>query len=63
MLKLLILRDRLRAFYGKYSSVLVALLRFLLALTAMLIMNRGLGYMKTLRSPAIPLVLALISSV
>ena len=63
MLKLLILRDRLRAFYGKYSSVLVALLRFLLALSAMLIMNRGLGYMKTLRSPAIPLVLALISSV
>ena len=63
MLKLLILRDRLRAFYGKYSSVLMALLRFFLSFSAMLIMNRGLGYMKTLRSPLIPLVLALISSV
>ena len=34
MLKLLILRDRLRAFYGKYSSVLIALLRFSLAFSA-----------------------------
>ncbi len=62
MLNLLILRDRLKAFYGKYSYYLIPAVRFALSLTAMLVMNRGLGYMKTLRSPAIPLVLALISS-
>ena len=62
MLKLLVFRDRLKAFYGKYSSFVIPAIRFLLALSAMAAMNAGLGYMKTLRSPGIDLVLALISS-
>ena len=63
MLKLLVLREQLRAFYGKNSTVLTAALRFLTALVSMICLNSALGYMKVLKSPAIVLVLALISSV
>ncbi len=63
MLKLLVFRDRLKAFYGKYSSFVIPAIRFLLALSAMAAMNSSLGYMKTLKSPWIVLVLSLISSV
>ncbi len=63
MLKLLVLRDQLRAFYGKHSTVITAGIRFLTALVSMICLNSALGYMKVLKSPAIVLVLALISSV
>lgn len=63
MLKLLVLREQLRAFYGKNSTVLTALIRFLASLVSMICLNSALGYMKVLKSPAIVLVLALISSV
>ena len=63
MLKLLVLREQLRAFYGKNSTVLTALIRFMTALISMICLNSALGYMKVLKSPAIVLVLALISSV
>ena len=63
MLKLLVLREQLRAFYGKNSTVLTALIRFMTALVSMICLNSALGYMKVLKSPAIVLVLALISSV
>ncbi len=63
MLKLLVLREQLRAFYGKHSTVLTACIRFMTALVSMICLNSALGYMKVLKSPAIVLVLALICSV
>ena len=63
MLKLLVLREQLRAFYGKHSTAITAGIRFLTALVSMICLNSALGYMKVLKSPAIVLVLALISSV
>ena len=62
MLKLLVLREQLRAFYGKHSTAITAGIRFLTALVSMICLNSALGYMKVLKSPAIVLVLALIFS-
>ena len=39
MLKLLVLREQLRAFYGKNSTVLTALIRFMTALISMICLN------------------------
>lgn len=63
MLNLLVLRDRLRSLYAKYGNIICALVRFFTALTAMLIMNAEIGYMKQLLNPMIPLALSLISMV
>lgn len=63
MLELYVLRDRLKRWYGKYSIGFLVLLRFLLAWTAIVLLNSSLGYMKPLRSPVISLVLSLICGV
>lgn len=62
MIKLLVLRDRLKQLYGKHSTVLSAGLHFFLAITAMILMNTQLGYMKMLKNPMLPILLALISA-
>ena len=63
MLKLLVFRDQLKALYGRGSYILTPLFRFVLAMVSMILLNQSLGYMKTLKSPALLLALALISAV
>lgn len=62
MLKLLVLRDRVKQLYGRYSSAVSMALRFLLSLSSMFLLNGALGYMKALRAPFIPLALAFVSA-
>ena len=63
MLDLLVLRDRLRGVYAKHGNFIDAAVRFFTALLAMALLNSGIGYMKQLLNPVIPIALALICSV
>lgn len=63
MLKLYVLRDRLKRLYGQYGVVIFPLIRFLLAWFAMAILSSSLGYMKSLRSPLIGLLISLFCAI
>ena len=59
---LLLVREYIRAFYVKYEDYVVPGLKFLAALTALIMVNSNLGYMERLNSVSIVLVAALICS-
>ena len=44
MMSLLVLRERLRTFYSKYDLYILAVLKFAVTLTALLLINQNLGY-------------------
>lgn len=60
MTKLLELRDGIRSFYGRFEIYIRPGLRFVVALVAFLTINSGLGYMRKIDNPAIPIALALV---
>ena len=60
MTKLLEIRERIRAFYGRFEVYITPAIRFVLALIAFLMVNGTLGYMRKLDNPVVALVLALI---
>ena len=57
MMQFYLMRERLRDFYGKYALYLMAVIRFLVALTGLLLMNWKMGYENRLGS--IPVILGL----
>ncbi len=59
MTKLLELRERIRDFYGKYEIYIKPVTRFIIALTAFLMINGNIGYMSRLKNPVVAIVLAL----
>ncbi len=63
MMALLVFREKLRAFYGKYVAFLIPLMKFALSLASFLILNDTVGYMDKLKNPLIATGLALICSV
>lgn len=62
MIGLLVFKERLKAFYGKYSFGINPVLKFLSALTVFLLMNKNLGFTEKLNGPLVPLALSLICS-
>ncbi len=62
MTALLELKQHLKIFYSKYDVYLIPALKFLLALTAFLMLNGQIGFMEKLSSPAVSLLLALLCS-
>lgn len=59
---LLLVREYIRNFYVKYEDYIVPFLKFLLALTCILLINGRLGYMDRLRNMSAVLVIALVCS-
>lgn len=59
---LLLIREYIRNFYVKYEDYVVPGLKFLLALTALAMINGELGYMEQLDSAAAVLVVSLVCS-
>ena len=53
---LLVIREYIRSFYVKYEDYVVPGLKFLGALTALIMINSKLGYIERLTSAAIVLV-------
>lgn len=62
MTSLLVLREQLKRFYGKYEVYITPALRFLLAFMSFSMINHAIGYMSALNSIAIVLILALLCS-
>ncbi len=62
MTNLLVLREQLKRFYGKYEVYITPALKFLLAFVSFTMINQTIGYMSALNSMAIVLILALLCS-
>lgn len=62
MTNLLVMKERLKIFYGKYEIYITPFLKFVLALISLLAINLNIGYMYRLKNPAIVLVVALLCS-
>lgn len=62
MTNLLVLREQLKKFYGKYEIYITPISKFLLALISLLLINQRIGYMSSLNNIAIVLVLSLLCS-
>ncbi|MBQ6786515.1 MAG: hypothetical protein IJO85_02205 [Lachnospiraceae bacterium] len=62
MTNLLVLREQLKRFYGKYEVYITPALKFLLAFVSFAMINQTIGYMSALNSMAIVLILALLCS-
>ena len=63
MVALLEMKEKLTRIYGKYEAYITPLLRFMLALVAFLVINGNLGYMKSLSTTPVALILAAVCSV
>ncbi len=62
MTGLLVFREQLKKFYGRYEVYITPLSKFALALVTLLVINGSIGYMSELKSFAVVLVLALMCS-
>lgn len=62
MTNLLVLREQLKRFYGKYEVYITPALKFFLAFVSFTMINRTIGYMSALNSITIVLILALLCS-
>lgn len=60
---LLVFKEQLKSIYAKYSYVIIVCLKFLISYLSFYMMNENIGFMTTLKSPIIILVLSLICSV
>lgn len=63
MLKLIELREKLRAFYGKHDIIMLAIVKFLLAFISLMFINLNIGYRAVLVNPFIVIILSLVCSV
>ncbi len=62
MIEILVLKERLRSFYGKYSIYLISLVKFFLGMTVFYLINSNIGFMSRLNHPLIPVVMGLVAS-
>ena len=60
MTNLLVFREQLKKFYGKYELYITPVLKFLLALVTLIMINDTIGYMSELKNITVVLGLALI---
>jgi len=63
MLSLLVLREKLKSFYGKYSMFIIPVIKFLVVFAVLFLLNRNIGYRKTLLNPFIPPIVSLVCCV
>lgn len=62
MMALLVFREKLRSFYGKYDAFIIPFVKFGLGLAVFFMLNINVGFMAKLKNPVIPVVLALACS-
>lgn len=60
MTTLLVLREQIKKFYGRYGGHIIKVLRFLISLAAFLVINQSIGYMERLNIIWLPFVLAAV---
>ena len=60
MMMFLVLKERLKSFYGKYATLANGLVKFLYSIAALWMMNASLGFMTALQNPFLMLLLAVV---
>lgn len=60
MMMFLVLKERLRSFYGKYGAVVNGLIKFVYSFMAIYMLNQNIGFMAKLKSPFVPPAAALL---
>lgn len=60
MMVLLVLKERLKSFYGKYATVTNGAIKFGLSLIALLLLNQNIGFMAKLKNPLVAPALAIV---
>ena len=59
MMMFLVLKERLRSFYGKYAAAADGMVKFIYSFAALWMMSHNLGFMTRLNSMAVVLLLSL----
>ena len=62
MMMFLVLKERLKSFYGKYATPANGVIKFLYSLAAMALLNGNIGYRPELTGPVALLAVALVSA-
>ena len=62
MMIFLVLKERLKSFYGKYATPVNGVIKFLYSLAAMALLNGNIGYRTELTGPVALLAVALVSA-
>ena len=62
MTNLLVIKEQLAGFFSRFETYIVAVLKFILALIALLIINADLGFMSKIDNGAIVLIVSLLCS-
>lgn len=62
MMGLLVFKEKLKRFYGKYDMYITPLVKFLVGATAFYLINSNIGFMTKLKNPLIPLIMGLVAS-
>lgn len=60
MMMFLVLKERLKSFYGRYATLANGIIKFLFSYTALTMLNQNIGFMARLKIPFVPPVLALM---
>ena len=63
MATILVIKEQLKRFYGKFDIYVIAVLKFFGALIALMLINSNIGYMEKLKSLAVVLVASLLCSI
>ena len=62
MIGLLVFKEKLKQFYGKYNIYIVPVVKFLVGFLTFWLINANVGFMSKLKNPLIPVVMGLIAS-
>lgn len=60
MMMFLVLKERLKSFYGKHATISNGIIKFGYSLAAVWMLNQNIGFMAKLKNPVVPFALALI---
>lgn len=62
MMGLLVFKEKLKQFYGKYDMYITPLVKFLVGAAAFYLINSNIGFMPRLKNPLVPLIMGLVAS-
>lgn len=60
MMILLVLKERMKSFYGKHAMMVDGIVKFLYSFITLVLLNTAIGFMEILKSPFLALILAFI---
>lgn len=63
MMGLLVFKEKLKQFYGKYNIYITPVVKFLVGAAAFYLINSNVGFMERLKNPLVPVVMGLVASV